>query len=76
VQHSGLSEALRDLCRQHLAAYEVPAEFQFVETLARSPLGKLLKRELRRMVEDGGKGQEPIKEPKASASLNGEKGLR
>ena len=34
------------LCREHLARYEVPAQFEFVETLPRSPLGKLLKHRL------------------------------
>jgi long-chain acyl-CoA synthetase len=38
---------LRALCREHLAPYEVPAVFEFVEALPRSPLGKLLKRDLR-----------------------------
>ena len=39
---------LRSLCREHLAPYEVPQEFEFVKELPRSPLGKLLKRELRK----------------------------
>src|SRR5204863_7161906 len=43
-----LSEELRALCRQHLAAYEVPSSIEFVKELPRSPLGKLLKRELRK----------------------------
>jgi long-chain acyl-CoA synthetase len=38
---------LRELCREHLAPYEVPKVFEFMEKLPRSPLGKLLKRELR-----------------------------
>ena len=42
-----LAEELRALCREHLARYEVPAEIQFIPELPRSPLGKLLKRELR-----------------------------
>ena len=43
-----LVEELRALCREHLARYEVPAQFEFVAELPRSPLGKLLKRELRK----------------------------
>lgn len=42
-----LAEELRALCHEHLARYEVPAEIQFIDELPRSPLGKLLKRELR-----------------------------
>ncbi|HEV8605425.1 MAG TPA: AMP-binding protein [Tepidisphaeraceae bacterium] len=45
-----LSEDLRALCRQHLAPYEVPKLFEFADSLPRSPLGKLLKRELRKQV--------------------------
>ena len=44
-----LAEELREpLCREHLAPYEVPPMFEFVDTLPRSALGKLLKRELRK----------------------------
>jgi acyl-CoA synthetase (AMP-forming)/AMP-acid ligase II len=47
VDHTRLAEELRSLCREHLAPYEVPAQIEFVPQLPRSPLGKLLKRELR-----------------------------
>src|SRR6185437_3099781 len=43
-----IAEELRMLCREHLAPYEVPQKFEFVEKLPRSALGKLLKRELRK----------------------------
>jgi long-chain acyl-CoA synthetase len=43
-----LADELRALCREHLAPYEVPQEFEFLKELPRSPLGKLLKRELRK----------------------------
>jgi hypothetical protein len=43
-----LCDELRALCREHLSPYEVPEEFEFVQELPRSPLGKLLKRELRK----------------------------
>ena len=43
-----LAEELRSLCRLHLAPYEVPQVFEFAGELPRSPLGKLLKRELRK----------------------------
>ena len=45
-----LTEELRALCREHLAPYEVPKHFEFADSLPRSPLGKLLKRELRKQV--------------------------
>jgi long-chain acyl-CoA synthetase len=45
-QRESLVQDLRKLCREHLAPYEVPAEFFFIEKLPRSPLGKLLKKDL------------------------------
>ena len=47
-QQARLADELRSLCREHLAPYEVPQVFEFVNELPRSPLGKLLKRELRK----------------------------
>jgi long-chain acyl-CoA synthetase len=46
--HQQLADELRGMCREHLAPYEVPGVFEFVDKLPRSPLGKLLKRELRK----------------------------
>ena len=34
-------------CREHLAAYKVPTEVVFVDELPKSPIGKILRRELR-----------------------------
>jgi long-chain acyl-CoA synthetase len=54
-----LADGLRAFCRQHLAPYEVPAKVEFLETLPRSALGKLLKNQLRAMTplaELGGNG--------------------
>lgn len=45
--------ALRVYCRQHLAPYEVPAKVEFLERLPRTPLGKLMKKELRAMLPQG-----------------------
>ena len=45
-QREALVQDLRTLCREHLAPYEVPAEFEFIDVLPRSPLGKLLKKDL------------------------------
>ena len=44
-----LVQELKNLCRQHLAPYEVPHDFEFAKTLPRSALGKLLRRELRQL---------------------------
>jgi long-chain acyl-CoA synthetase len=46
-----LAEELRAMCREHLAPYEVPREVEFADSLPRSALGKLLKRELKQKVE-------------------------
>ena len=40
-------EALRDYCRQHLAAYKVPRKFFEVDELPRSLIGKVLRRQVR-----------------------------
>lgn len=47
LEQQSLADELRALCREHLAPYEVPKHFEFLDQLPRSPLGKLLKRELR-----------------------------
>jgi acyl-CoA synthetase (AMP-forming)/AMP-acid ligase II len=47
----GLTDELRAYCRQHLAPYEVPAAFEFIDQIPRSPLGKVLKRDLRKLAE-------------------------
>ena len=36
-------------CRQHLAAYKVPREVQFVEDLPKTSTGKILRRELNKL---------------------------
>jgi acyl-CoA synthetase (AMP-forming)/AMP-acid ligase II len=38
--------ALEALCREHLVPYKVPAAFVAVESLPRSEVGKVLRREL------------------------------
>jgi long-chain acyl-CoA synthetase len=38
-------------CKQKLAAYKVPKQFEFVEDLPKSTIGKILRRELREMEE-------------------------
>jgi long-chain acyl-CoA synthetase len=41
------SQAVRDYCRTHLAAYKVPRRVEVVEDLPRSIIGKVLHREVR-----------------------------
>ena len=36
-----------DYCREHLAAYKIPRKVEFVDTLPKSAVGKILRRELR-----------------------------
>ena len=55
MDRKNLTIELKALCREHLAPYEVPSHFEFVKELPRSPLGKLLKRELRK-----GPVEEPV----------------
>jgi long-chain acyl-CoA synthetase len=40
-------EEVINYCREHLAAYKVPSQVVFVDELPKSPIGKILRRELR-----------------------------
>ena len=42
-------DELRALCREHLVAYKVPAEFRWIDAIPRSEIGKVLRRELVRL---------------------------
>jgi hypothetical protein len=55
-----LTKTLRALCREHLAPYEVPRAFQFVEELPRNALGKLQK--FRLQSDDGGPDGNDVEE--------------
>jgi len=44
------AESMRAWCSERLADYEVPRRWVFVDALPKNPMGKLLKRELRRML--------------------------
>ncbi|WP_137842970.1 long-chain-fatty-acid--CoA ligase [Microbacterium sp. 2FI] len=48
------AEALRDFCKQHLAAYKVPRKFFVVEELPRSLIGKVLRRQVREQLQREG----------------------
>ena len=43
-------EELQEFCRRYLADYKVPSVFYFVKYLPKNPLGKILKKELRLLV--------------------------
>jgi long-chain acyl-CoA synthetase len=45
---TALFAELTALCRKHLAPYEVPAVYEMLDSLPRSPLGKVLKTQLRK----------------------------
>jgi long-chain acyl-CoA synthetase len=47
ADRDALIEELKRECREHLAPYEVPMRFEFVQKIPRSLLGKALKKELR-----------------------------
>jgi long-chain acyl-CoA synthetase len=41
------AEALREYCQNNLARYKVPKHIEFRDSLPKSPVGKILRRELR-----------------------------
>jgi long-chain acyl-CoA synthetase len=43
------TEKLRDFCREHLAPYKIPRTIQVVDSLPKTPVGKILRRALREM---------------------------
>jgi len=45
--HNDMESQIMDYCRARLSLYKCPHSVDFVESLPRSPMGKLLKRELR-----------------------------
>lgn len=54
TNHEALVDELRGLSREHLAPYEVPARFEFIEQIPRSVLGKVLKTRLREELKQRG----------------------
>jgi len=52
-ERAALAEELRNLCRQHLATYEVPCRVVFRDQIPRSVLGKVLKAALRKELDSG-----------------------
>lgn len=42
-------EQIMEHCREHLARFKVPKSIKFVDELPKSPIGKILRRELRKM---------------------------
>jgi long-chain acyl-CoA synthetase len=62
----GLVGELEALCREHLAPYEVPSTFEFTDGIPRSALGKVLKKELRRLPAPLPVPEEPVTERQAA----------
>jgi len=60
---NALAEELRSLCREHLAAYEVPARIIFKDQIPRSALGKVLKASLRNQLIAAASGGPPSPRP-------------
>jgi long-chain acyl-CoA synthetase len=50
TQPAPTSETIIAYCREHLSAYKVPQRIVFVYELPKSPIGKILRRELRKSV--------------------------
>ncbi|MDX6381283.1 MAG: long-chain acyl-CoA synthetase [Rubrobacteraceae bacterium] len=46
-------ETIIEYCREHLAAYKVPRAVQFVSNLPQTSTGKIMRRELEKLDEDG-----------------------
>ena len=40
-------EAVIEHCKQHLTGYKLPRQIAFVDALPKSPIGKILRREVR-----------------------------
>jgi acyl-CoA synthetase (AMP-forming)/AMP-acid ligase II len=49
---SVVDKELKDFCKQNMASYKAPKSFDFVDSLPKSPQGKILKRELRKKHEN------------------------
>ncbi len=47
----GDADSILALCREHLAAYKVPRQIQFVDDLPKTSTGKVMRRELRTLDE-------------------------
>ncbi len=57
-QSAPTEEQIISHCREHLAAYKIPARVFFVDQLPKSPIGKILRRELRKQtIENSGAGR-------------------
>ncbi|NCT99703.1 MAG: acyl--CoA ligase [Comamonadaceae bacterium] len=52
--HTLDTQTLGEWCRAHLARHEVPRRWAVMPALPRNPMGKVLKRELRQALADGG----------------------
>ncbi len=51
---NGDAQSILDYCRQHLAAYKMPREVQFVPALPTTSSGKIMRRQLKTLDQDAG----------------------
>lgn len=57
------ADAMLEYCRRHLTAYKIPRQVEFMDELPKSPVGKVLRRELRDMEKSKTKLVEAVNEP-------------
>ena len=47
------AEELIEHCRSHLAKYKCPKQIEFIDSMPKTPIGKIQKKELRKLAERG-----------------------
>jgi acyl-CoA synthetase (AMP-forming)/AMP-acid ligase II len=47
-------EELVEYCRSHLAKYKCPKSIKFLDAMPKTPIGKIQKKELRKLAEEDG----------------------
>ncbi len=55
------ADGILDYCRQHLAAYKMPREVQFVSALPTTSSGKIMRRQLKTLDQDTPVEADPVR---------------